>query len=364
LRHGQTGCLAIIIVLVAFLPVLAKAHGESSLFQTALPTDKSSYKLGETVGIMLVLYNPTSQRIAVHFPNGCWFSFIVRDLSGNVVHNQTMSDCDPTINGLENVTNVMTVDAGGGRWIGMQWNQLDPSGKQVPVPADYVLSWGFKNPDQPIPEASARIALTDQVASQFEAVSGPALRFLQLFAPFLWLLLIPTLFPWSRAMKGAQRSSRIKLLIPIMISAVVPAAIILGFYPGQLVCLAIECPGTIALINTINLYLLVTPAVWAIMFLAARQIDQKRIWIPLIIFESWTVAALMLSFLALQAMEEIARDTFYYDWSIMWPSYALFVVTVPTSLLFYRLFKKKLLASRLFTPKAPKQTTFFDIPKS
>ena len=72
---------------------------------------------------MLVLYNPTSQRIAVHFPNGCWFSFIIRDLSGNVVHNQTMSDCDPTINGLENVTNVMTVDAGGGRWTGMQWNQ-------------------------------------------------------------------------------------------------------------------------------------------------------------------------------------------------------------------------------------------------
>src|SRR5438034_7619446 len=173
------------------LPI-SKANGESSLFQTALPTDKSSYKLGETVEAMLVLYNPTSQRIAVHFPNGCWFSFIIRDQSGNVVHNETMSGCDPTINGLENVTNVMTVDAGGGRWIGMRWNQLDPSGKHVPVPAEYVLSRGFKNPDQLIPEASARIALTDQVASQFEAVSGLALRFLQLFARFLWILLGPT----------------------------------------------------------------------------------------------------------------------------------------------------------------------------
>src|SRR5213596_3178666 len=165
-------------------------------------------------------------------------------------------------------------------------------------------------------------------------------------------------------MKGAQRSSRIKLLMPIIISAVVPVAIIFGFYPGQLVCLAIQCPGTIALINTINLYLLITPQVWAVMFLAARQIDQKRIWIPLIIFDSWTVAALMLSFLALQAMEEIARNTFFYDWLLMWPSYALFVATVPTSLLFYRLFKKKLLASGLFTPKAPKQTTCMQAPKN
>src|SRR5438876_10981665 len=78
------------MLLVVFLPVLAKARGESSLFQTALPTDKSSYKLGETVEAMLVLYNPTSQRIAVHFPNGCWFSFIIRSLSGDVVHNETM----------------------------------------------------------------------------------------------------------------------------------------------------------------------------------------------------------------------------------------------------------------------------------
>jgi hypothetical protein len=333
-----------------FLPLLAKAHGQSSLFQTALPTNKSSYKLGETVEVMLVLYNPTSQRVAVHFPNGCWFSFIIRDLSGNVVHNQTMSDCDPTINGLENVTNVMTVDAGGGRWIGIPWNQQDPSGKQVPVPADYVLSWGFKNPDQPIPEASTRIALTNQVASQFEVISGPALRFFQFLAPFLWILVVLPLIPWSRAIKGAKKSSRIKLLIPIIISAVVPPAIALGFYPGQLVCLAIQCPGTIALINTMNLYLLITPAAWAIMFLLARQTDQKRIWIPLIIFESSIVAGLMLSFLALEAMEEIARNMFYYDWSIMWPSYALFVVTVPCSLLFYRLFKKKLLASGLFTP--------------
>src|SRR5205809_7053319 len=111
-------------------------------------------------------------------------------------------------------------------------------------------------------------------------------------------------------MKGAQRSSRIKLLMPIIISAVVPVAIIFGFYPGQLVCLAIQCPGTIALINTINLYLLITPPVWSAMFLAAPQIDRKRIWIPLIISDSWTVVPLMLSFLALQALEEITRNTF------------------------------------------------------
>src|SRR5207247_8970676 len=106
--------------------------------------------------------------------------------------------------------------------------------------------------------------------------------------------------------------------------------------------------GTVALINATTLSPLITPPVWAVMFLASRQIDRKRIWIPLIIFDSWTVAALMLSFLALRAMEEIARNTFYYDWLLMWPSYALFVATVSTSLLFYRLFETQLLACGLF----------------
>ena len=68
----------------------------------------------------------------------------------------------------------------------MTWNQLDGMGKHVPVPADYVLSWSFKNPDPPIREASKTITLTDQVQSQLEAFSASAFRFLQDFPPVVW----------------------------------------------------------------------------------------------------------------------------------------------------------------------------------
>jgi len=168
------------------LPLPIRAQSASSVFQTDLVTEKSSCKINEMVYAKLVLYNPTAQRMAVHFSGGCWFSFVVRDMLGTVIHNETWPACDPDINGYENTTNVMLVDPGGGRWFPMTWNQLDGMGKHVPVPADYVLSWSFKNPDPPIREASKTITLTDQVQSQLEAFSASAFRFLQDFPPVVW----------------------------------------------------------------------------------------------------------------------------------------------------------------------------------
>jgi len=353
--------LAILAVLALLLPSSVKAQSASSVFQTGLATEKSSYKLNEMVYAQLILYNPTPQRIAVHFSGGCWFSFVVRDMLGSLIHNETWSDCGPDINGYENTTNVMTLDPGGGRWTPLSWNQLDSQGKHVPVSADYVLSWSFKNPDQPIPEASKTITLTDQVQSQLESFSAVAFRFLAGgLPPVVWFVGFVGTIPWSRALKGTKRSARLMILLPAGVSGVAILTLILGFYSNQLLCLAIQCPGTISLLNTMNVYLLITPAVWAILFLAGKMVPGKRMWLPLVIFESWTLSILAIAFSVLSSAQELWRNTFYYDWNIVWPSYGLFLASIPAQLIFYRAFKKKLLSTAPFIPvvKAPPWPTF------
>ncbi|TMI21658.1 hypothetical protein E6H31_05205 [Candidatus Bathyarchaeota archaeon] len=342
--------LAVLAVLALLLPSPVKAQTASSVFQTGLVTEKSSYKFNEMVYAQLILYNPTPQRIAVHFSGECWFSFVVRDMLGSLIHNETWSDCDPDINGYENTTNVMTVDPSGGRWTPLSWNQLDLLGKHVPVSADYVLSWSFKNPDQPIPEASKTITLTDQVQSQLESFSAAAFRNLQNFAPLVWFVGFVGTIPWSRTLKDTKRSARLRILVPTAASGVAIFTLIIGFYSNQLLCLAIQCPGTISLLNRMNVYLLITPVVWAILFLAGRMVPQKMIWVPLVIFESWTFSVLAIAFSVLSSAQELWRNTFYYDWNIIWPSYGLFLASIPAQLIFYRAFKKKLLSTAPFVP--------------
>ena len=352
--------LAILAVLALLLPSPAKAQTASSVFQTGLVTEKSSYKINEMVYAQLILYNPTPQRIAVHFSGGCWFNFVVRDMLGSLIHNETWPACDPDINGYENSTNVMTVDSGGGRWFPMHWNQLDSQGKHAPVPADYVLSWSFKNPDQPIPEASKTITLTDQVQSQWEAFSAPASRFLLSFSPFILFAGLTGGIPLSRALKGTKRSARLMLALPAAVSVIATGVIVFALFSNQLVCLAIQCPGTISLFNTLNIYLLITPLVWAILFLVGKMVPEKMMWLPLSIFESWTGSTLIIAFVVLNSAQEIWRNTFYYNWTVMWPSYALILATIPAQLIFYRAFKKKLLSTAPFIPvvKPPPWPTF------
>jgi len=281
---------------------------------------------------------------------------------GTLIHNETWPACDPDINGYENSTNVMTVDSGGGRWFPMHWNQLDSVGKHVPVPADYVLSWSFKNPDQPIPEASKTVTLTDQVQSPLESFSSTAFRYLQDFAPVVWSVGLVGTFPWSRALKGTKRSARLKFLLPATVSGIATFALIFGFYSDRLLCQAIQCPGTISLLKSMNVYLLITPMVWAVLFLAGKMVSEKRMWLPLVIFESWTISILAIVFFILNSAQELWRNTFYFDWNIIWPSYALILANIPVQLIFYRAFKKKLLSTAPFIPvvKAPPWPHFPD----
>jgi len=345
---------AILAVLALLLSSPVKAQSASSVFQTGLVTEKSSYKMNEMVYATLILYNPTPQRLAVHFSGGCWYNFIVRDMVGAVIHNETWPACDPNINGYENTTNVMTVDSGGGRWFSMSWNQLDALGKHVPVPADYVLSWSFKNPDHPIPEASKTITLTDQVQSQLEASLASAFRFLQDFAPLVWFVGFVGGIPWSRAFKGIKRSVRLMFAIPPIASVITVFALILGFYSNRLLCQAIQCPGTISLINSMNVYLLITPIIWGILFVAGKMVPEKLMWLPIVVFESWTSSVLAIAFLVLNSVQELWRNTFYYDPAIVWPAYAVILANIPAQLIFYRAFKKKLLSTEPFVPVVPK----------
>ena len=317
-------------------------------------TEKSSYKLNEMVYAQLILYNPTPQRIAVHFSGGCWFSFVVRDMLGSLIHNETWSDCDPDINGYENITNVMTVDSGGGRWFPMSWNQLDGLAKHVPVPANYVLSWSFKNPDQPIPEASKTITLTDQVQSQLEAFSTSAFRFLQDFAPLVWFVGFVGTIPWSRALKRTKRSARLMILVPTAVSGIAVVTVILWFYSNQLLCLAIQCSGTISFLNSMNVYLLITPIIWGILFIVGKMVPEKLMWLPLVIFDSWTFSILFMAFLVLNSAQELWRNTFYFNWTLVGPGYAVILANIPAQLIFYRAFKNKLLSTEPFVPVVPK----------
>ena len=354
LRLGAIHIFAILAVVALLLPLPIKTQGASSVFQTGLVTEKSSYKTNEMVYAKLILYNPTSQRIAVHFSGGCWFNFIVRDMVGAVIHNETWPACDPNINGYENITNVMTVDSGGGRWFPMFWNQLDGLGKHVPAPADYVISWSFKNPDQPIPEASKTITVTDQVQSQLEAFSASAFRFLQDFPSLVWFVGLVGTMAGSRALKGTKRSARLMILVPAALSGLAVLILILAFYSSQLLCMAIQCPGTISLLKSMTVYLLITPIIWGILFLAGKMVPEKLMWLPLVILESWTFSILIIAFSVLNSVQELWSNTFYYDWTVTWPAYAVILANIPTQVIFYRAFKRKLLSTAPFVPVVTK----------
>src|SRR5438094_10566206 len=102
------------------------------------------------------------------------------------------------------------------------------------------------------------------------------------------------------------------MFVPAALLGIAILILILGFYSNQLLCLAIQCPGTISLLNSMNVYLLITPVVWAILFLAGRMVPQKMMWLPLVIFESWTLSILAIAFFVFSSAQDLWSDTLYY----------------------------------------------------
>jgi len=103
-----------------------------------------------------------------------------------------------------------------------------------------------------------------------------------------------------------------------------------------------------------NVYLLITPIIWGILFVAGEMVPEKLMWLPIVVFESWTASVLAIAFLVLNSVQELWRNTFYYDWTIIWPAHAVILANIPAQLMFYRAFKKKLLSTEPFVPVVPK----------
>ncbi len=174
---------------MTFSPTLAQSPNPS--LQTGLFPERSNYDRGEVVEVKMILYNPTSGPIVAHFRSGCWYSFSVLSLSGEVEHNETWPTCDPDINGYENTTNVMTLEPGGGRWTGFSWNQQNLLGFPIATPATYILSLKFTNPDIQIPDATAQVSINAQAPSQLESISRTAFQAFQEGSGLLSVIVVP-----------------------------------------------------------------------------------------------------------------------------------------------------------------------------
>ena len=144
------------------------------------------------------------------------------------------------------------------------------------------------------------------------------------------------------------------MFVPAALLGIAILILILGFYSNQLLCLAIQCPGTISLLNRMNVYLLITPIIWGILFLVGKMVPEKLMWLPLVIFDSWTFSILFMAFLVLNSAQELWRNTFYFNWTLVGPGYALILANIPAQLIFYRAFKNKLLSTEPFVPVVPK----------
>jgi hypothetical protein len=84
------------------------------------------------------------------------------------------------------------------------------------------------------------------------------------------------------------------------------------------------------------------------------MVPEKLMWLPLATFESWTFSVLIIAFSVLSSVQELWRNTFYYDWTIIWPADAVILANIPAQLIFYRAFKKKLLSTAPFIPVVTK----------
>src|SRR5436309_13651657 len=88
-----------------------------------------------------------------------------------------------------------------------------------------------------------------------------------------------------------------------------------------------------------NVYLLITPIIWGILFLTGKMAPEKLMWLPLVIFESWTFSPLIIAFFVFNSAQVFWRNTFYYDPAIVWPAYAVILANILSQLIFYRAFK-------------------------
>ncbi len=90
--------------------------------------------------------------------------------------------------------------------------------------------------------------------------------------------------------------------------------------------------------NQWNSFLLAIPLGWPLFFLAQRRVKAEYAWIPYSGFEVWTLLGLEFALFLLMALQRLWENMFFYDWSTVWPSYALIALAILVNLLFYRVY--------------------------
>ncbi len=293
---------------------------------------------------MILLYNPTSQETVLHFTGGCWYTFTVRDSSGAIWHNETLPGCDPDFNGFENTTSIETIVAGGSRNIPVSWNQLDLSGNRALTPHSYTLSWSL-NSLETVPGASTTITLTGQSQNPLDTLVHSVLKTL-VFLQYLILypvFLVSGIPLWrDRVYKTSKKSTRFLLAVPAIV-AVIVAAVFLFSHVDQLVCVSIDCAGTISLATQASQYSWIPPAAWAVLLFVGGRVDGKVLGFLWGGFEAASVAAYLVSYTIIQSAWNLYEHLYYSNWAITWPAYALLFASVPANFLAYRLLLRKYL---------------------
>lgn len=134
LRAIILGLVIVSITLIAFSPVNAAPAN----VQLMIRTDKTTYESRELVQVFLLLWNGGSSAVTVQLAPGCLEGFVVEDLNGTNLYNQTLpvSECSPP---FSNPTNYLTLYSGQTYSFADVWNQTDSTGKQVPTDRSYLI---------------------------------------------------------------------------------------------------------------------------------------------------------------------------------------------------------------------------------
>ena len=120
--------------------------------ETVILTDKATYAPGELVLITLRLTNREAIPVTLNFPSSCEAFFSVLNASDAVVY-----DARQHISCFFVFTR-RTVRPGETVTYNFQWNQVNDSGQQVPVPADYRIR-GFLDSGEFVPDAFTTISV-------------------------------------------------------------------------------------------------------------------------------------------------------------------------------------------------------------
>ena len=126
---------------------------DAPIWEPVVLTDAASYAGGAPVTISFRLTNHSAFPVTLHFPSTCEAFFSVEDSSGSVVYDKRFHV------GCFTVLTQRTWQPGETVTYDFTWNQVDDSGQQVTLPANYLIR-GFMDSAEEVPDGLATISIT------------------------------------------------------------------------------------------------------------------------------------------------------------------------------------------------------------